>query len=95
MPAAVSVSLTAIPPFYSVNIHKIKVPAKDYPWLPTYTPDGKSILFQNQLDGNLRLSDVAGSQVRCITSRMQFTEVFDSGLTYTFPDMKRVFISSY
>lgn len=86
-------ALAAIPPFYPVTIHKIKVPEKVYPWLPTYTPNGKSILFQNQLDGNLWLSDVAGSQVRCITCNMQFPEVFDSGFTYVFPDMKRVFIS--
>jgi len=88
-----SQGLAAIPPFYPVTVHKIKVPEKVYPWLPTYAPDGKYILFQNQLDSNIWLSDVAGSQVRCITCNMQFPEVLDSGFTYVFPDMKRVFIS--
>lgn len=81
------------PPFYPINIKRIKVPEKVYPWLPTYTPDGKNILFQNQSDGNLWLSDVTGSQVNCITCNMKLPERFDSGFTYVFPDMKRIFIS--
>ena len=40
-----SIANAATPPFFPITIQKIKVPEKVYPWLRTYTPDGKNILF--------------------------------------------------
>lgn len=86
-------AIATTPPFFPIQIQQIKVPEKVYPWLPTYTPDGKNILFQNQLDGNLWLSDLTGDDVKCLTCNMLFPEQFDSGFTYVLPDMKHIFIS--
>ncbi len=43
---------SAKPPFYPIDKKTIKVPNDVQPWLPTYSPDGKHIVFQNQLDGS-------------------------------------------
>ena len=45
-------SASSKPPFYPIDKKTIKVPNDVQPWLPTYSPDGKHIVFQNQLDGS-------------------------------------------
>jgi hypothetical protein len=74
------------------------------PWLPTWTPDGSHIIFQNQLDGTTWVTGArrgpkgkakkkrtAGA--RCITCSFPDRPEIHGGFTYAFPDGRRLFVS--
>lgn len=90
----------AVPPFYAIDDDPIAVPSGVQPWLPTYTPDGRTVVFQNQLDGTTWTVPSAGSSggsgaaaARCVTCGFTDRPVIDGGFTYAFPDGKRLFLS--
>ncbi len=81
------------PPFYPIDKKTIKVPGDVQPWLPTYSPDGKNIVFQNQLDGSTWTTSKKGKGTRCITCGFADRPAIIGGFTYVFPDNKRLFVS--
>ena len=84
---------SAKPPFYPIDKKTIKVPNDVQPWLPTYSPDGKHIVFQNQLDGSTWATSKDGKGTSCITCEFSDRPDISGGFTYVFPDNKRLFVS--
>ena len=52
----------ATTPFYAIDDDPVAVPGGVQPWLPTYTPDGRTVVFQNQLDGTTWTVPAAGGR---------------------------------
>jgi len=82
------------PPFLAVHHETIAVPRSVQPWLPTWTADGRHILFQNQLDGATWITGADGSGTHCISCSFgDRPKKIVGGFTYAFPDGKRIFVS--
>jgi hypothetical protein len=81
-------------PFVAIHRDTIAVPRSVQPWLPTWTADGKHILFQNQLDGATWITGADGRGTHCIScSFTDRPQKIVGGFTYAFPDNKRIFVS--
>jgi len=80
-------------PFYPIEKQALKVPDGVQPWLPTWSPDGKHIIFQNQLDGSTWTTSKNGKGTTCITCGFSDRPDIIGGFTYAFPDNRRLFIS--
>ncbi|MBN8867974.1 MAG: PD40 domain-containing protein [Solirubrobacterales bacterium] len=80
-------------PFYPIEKKSLKVPAGVQPWLPTWSPDGKRIVFQNQLDGTTWSTSKDGKGTKCITCGFPDRPEIIGGFTYVFPGNKRLFVS--
>jgi hypothetical protein len=86
----------ATTPFYAIDDDPIAVPGGVQPWLPTYTPDGRTVVFQNQLDGTtwtVPASGAGAGAAKCITCGFPDRPVIDGGFTYAFPDGRRLFLA--
>jgi hypothetical protein len=86
----------ATTPFYAIDDDPIAVPGGVQPWLPTYTPDGRTVVFQNQLDGTtwtVPASGAGAGAAQCVTCGFADRPSIDGGFTYAFPDGKRLFLS--
>ncbi|GIK78455.1 MAG: hypothetical protein BroJett022_21450 [Actinomycetes bacterium] len=81
------------PAFYPIDRDALQVPDRVQPWLPTWTPDGSHIVFQNQLDGTRWVARRDGSKPTCITCGFADAPEIIGGFTYAFPDEKRLFVS--
>ncbi|HWA65147.1 MAG TPA: hypothetical protein VG899_02100 [Mycobacteriales bacterium] len=85
------------PPFVPVSYRRIDLPHRVQPWGMTWTPDGRHILFENQLDGyQAWVVRADGSRLRCITCGMSDAPRIggDVGaMMYAFPGDRRLFIS--
>jgi hypothetical protein len=91
------------PPFYPIDLQKLQVPRGVQPWLPTWTPDGSHIVFQNQLDGTTWVTSKDGgrrgkskkrkARALCITCSFPDRPDIHGGFTYAFPDGRRLFVS--
>jgi hypothetical protein len=81
------------PAFYPIEREHLQVPDGVQPWLPTWTPDGSHIIFQNQLDGTRWFAGKKGQKPTCITCGFADDPEIIGGFTYAFPDDKRLFVS--
>jgi hypothetical protein len=89
-PAADASSAT---PFYAIDHQAIKTPQGVQPWLPTFTPDGRRIVFQSQLDGTTWTVPARGGTATCVTCSFKDRPPIRGGFTYAFDDDKRLFVS--
>ena len=86
-------------PFYAIDDDPLAVPGGVQPWLPTYTPDGRTVVFQNQLDSTTWTVPAAGGAgsgpgaARCVTCGFADRPAIDGGFTYAFPDGRRLFLA--
>ncbi len=84
----------AADPFLPIHKDTIEVPEGVQPWLPTFTPDGESIVFQSQLDGTTWITGANGKGTKCISCDFADRPAkIRGGFTYAFPDNKRLFVS--
>lgn len=90
--AAASAAAKA-PAFLPIHDARIPVPNGVQPWLPTFSPNGRYILFQNQIDGATWITTKAGSGTHCISCHFADRPKIVGGFTYAFPDDKRIFVS--
>lgn len=78
----------------------IALPAGVMPWAPTWSPDGKHILFTDYNDnrGNEWVVDVKSATEygtpRCLTCEMTDRPTLVGVFSYVFPDNKRMFIAN-
>jgi len=92
--AVVAASATAKPPaFLTIHDARIPVPKGVQPWLPTFTADGRYILFQNQVNGTTWITTKGGTGTHCISCRFADRPKIIGGFTYAFPDNRRIFVS--
>ncbi|MQA72861.1 MAG: hypothetical protein GEU88_00650 [Solirubrobacterales bacterium] len=80
-------------PFYPIDKQRLEVPADVQPWLPTWTPDGSHIIFQNQLEGTTWVVGKNGKNPACITCGFADRPDIHGGFTYAFPGNRRLFVS--
>src|SRR5579884_719192 len=91
---AMAAPAQAVMPFLPIHRRVIQVPSSVQPWLPTWTPDGRYIVFQNQLDGTSWITGPTGRGTHCIScSFADRPKHIVGGFTYAFPGDKRLFIS--
>ncbi|HET6505153.1 MAG TPA: hypothetical protein VFG42_00060 [Baekduia sp.] len=83
----------ATTPFYAIDHQAIETPKGVQPWLPTYTPDGRAIVFQSQLDGTTWTVPARGGTATCVTCSFKDRPDIRGGFTYAFNDNKRLFVS--
>jgi len=81
------------PPFLPIHDMRIATARGVQPWLPTFSPDGRYILFQNQLDGATWITTRSGRGTHCISCRFADRPDIVGGFTYAFPGDKRIFVS--
>ena len=81
-------------PFYAVQRVHMKVPAGVMPWDPSWSPDGKHILFQDDNHGFEWFANANGTGVHCISCRMSDHPKIIGGFTYVFPDNKRMLLAN-
>lgn len=63
------------------------------PWAPTYSPDGKYILFHDYNGGKEWMMESDGQNLKCITANMNGRPDFIGGFYYILDD-KRMFLSN-
>ncbi len=54
-------------PFYAVQREYVKVPRGVMPWDPSWSPDGRHILFEDDNHGGEWLTDADGTHMHCLT----------------------------
>ncbi|HWC85018.1 MAG TPA: hypothetical protein VG388_00665, partial [Solirubrobacteraceae bacterium] len=85
-------------PFVAIHYLRLPVPAGIQPYGPSWMPDGRHVLFQNQVDGRTWMIDSDGKGLRCITCSFSDDPgpTMDGGLffVYSFPDEQRLFLGS-
>lgn len=97
MPAgSAAASATATPPpFVPITYQRLAVPSTVQPWGLTWFPDGRHILFENEVDYSLWTVGADGHGAHCLTCGMQdFPAVSDNSgeFSYVFGDAKRIFV---
>lgn len=91
--AATATARTTQTPFYAIDHQHIATPKNVQPWLPTFTADGRTIVFQNQLDGTTWAVPTRGGKARCVSCSFKDRPKIEGGFTYAFPDNERLFVS--
>jgi hypothetical protein len=85
--------VAAPPAFLPVALDHIALPAGVQPWLPTWSADGRRIVFRDQARGTVWTATRDGA-ASCITCRFTGGPKITGGFTYAFPDGRRLFMSS-
>jgi hypothetical protein len=88
----------AAPPFIPIHHEWLALPAGVQPYAPSWMPDGRHILFQNEVDGRTWIIGADGSDARCVTC--DFAD--DPGprlpgglfFVYSFPDQQRLLLTA-
>jgi hypothetical protein len=85
-------------PFVPIHYVRLALPHSVQPYGPDWTPDGRHILFQNQVDGRTWMIDADGKNAHCVTCAFGDDPgpSMEGGLffVYAFPDQKRLFLGS-
>lgn len=79
--------------FYAIDHQIIPLPEEVMPWAPTYSPDGKYILFHDYNGGSEWMMEANGQNLKCITGKMKGRPDFFGGFYYILDD-KRMFLSN-
>lgn len=86
------------PPFVPITYIRLPLPSDVQPYGPSWMPDGRHILFQNQLDGHTWVIDSDGKDLRCLTCSFSDDPgpSMQGGLlfVYSFPDEKRLLLAA-
>ncbi|WP_427118112.1 hypothetical protein, partial [Pseudarthrobacter scleromae] len=69
-------------PFYAIDHDMIDLPEGVMPWSPNWTPDGKSIVFNDYNSGHGWIVDAESSAATCITCDMGDAELIPGAFTY-------------
>ncbi len=78
-------------PYYAIDHECIELPEGLMPWAPTYSPDGKYILFHDYKGGKEWM--LGPQELRCITGDMDGRPDFLGGFYYIL-DEQRMFLSN-
>lgn len=81
------------PVFYAIDHEMIPLREGVMPWTPTYSPDGKYILFHDYNGGKEWMLHSDGTGLKCITENMEGRPDFLGGFYYILDD-KRMFLSN-
>jgi hypothetical protein len=81
------------PAFLPIHHTTLALPPSIQPYGPSWMPDGRHILFQNQVDGRTWTIGADGRDLHCVTCGFGDDPAFAGGLNYAFPDQKRLFLS--
>jgi hypothetical protein len=89
---------SGLPPFVPIHYIRLPLPSSVQPYGPDWMPDGRRILFQNQVDGRTWMIDASGRNAHCVTCGFSDDPGpnMEGGLffVYSFPDEKRLFLGS-
>ncbi len=80
-------------PFYAIGKTVIKLPRSVQPWLPVWAPNGRHVVFENQVNGTIWSATTSGHKVSCLTCSFRDAPKIEGGFDYVFPDERRMFIS--
>ena len=80
-------------PFYAIRRTTIAVPESVQPWLPDWSPDGRNVVFENQVNGAIWMANVRSRGVHCITCGLRDTPRIEGGFHFVFPDERRLLLS--
>lgn len=81
--------------WYPIHNDDINLPEGVAPWLPTFSPDGNFIFFQNQYDGNFWIVKKSSKISKCITCKFKDMPAnLDGGFTYGLSDNQRLLFST-
>jgi hypothetical protein len=98
VPAAPAVAAATLTPFVPITYIRLPLPSNVQPYGPSWMPDGRHILFQNQLDGHAWVIDSDGKGLRCLTCSFSDDPgpSMQGGLlfVYSFPDEKRLLLAA-
>lgn len=81
-------------PFFGIQREHLKVPPGVMPWDPSWAPDGRHILFEDDHRGGEWLADANGKQVHCLTCGWKDNPDIIGGFSYVFPGNKRMFLAN-
>jgi hypothetical protein len=91
---AASPAAASTTPFYAVQRVHMRVPTGVMPWDPSWSPDGKHILFQDDNHGFEWFAKADGTGVHCISCRMPDHPKIVGGFSYVFGDNKRMLLAN-
>src|ERR1700735_5312940 len=77
-------------PFYAIGKTIIKLPRSVQPWLPVWSPNGRHIVFENQVNGTIWTAASTGHEVSCLTCSFRDAPKIVGGFDYVFPDERRL-----
>ncbi len=81
-------------PFYAIEREHLPVPKGVMPWDPSWSPDGRHILFEDDNHGGEWLANADGSHVHCLTCKWSDSPTIIGGFSYIFPDNKRMLLAN-
>jgi WD40-like Beta Propeller Repeat len=81
-------------PFYAIQREHLPVPKGVMPWDPSWSPDGKHILFEDDNHGGEWLANANGSDVHCLTCKWSDNPAIIGGFSYIFPGNKRMLLAN-
>lgn len=87
-------SAAAIVPFYAVQRERVDLPEGVMPWGPTWSPDGRHIVFQDYHGGGEWTADADGGNAHCLTCGWDDHPKMLPGFVYAFADNQRLMVAN-